>query len=138
MGAARPVNKIEVDEYGLSIAAGAYWNATFHLVEIQSFVALSSSRAPHLSTWPWWHVELRFDAGGRYLSDLLNLRGEDSLGHQEDIAAEGRALMARPHLRDDSGSSDCAPARHLSCRCDHIIKLQIRLWIDGYMKYQWR
>jgi hypothetical protein len=119
------VHEIHVDEDGLAVAASANRNLAVHLVEVQRLGAFVTGGSAHGLAGPRRDVAFRLDPGGRDLGDLLDRGREDTVGYEEDVAAETGTLVPGADLGDDPGGRDQAAAGHVADGDDHVVELQV-------------
>ena len=108
------VYEIHVDEDGLAVAASANRNLAVHLVEVQRLGAFVTGGPAHGLAGPWRDVVFRLDPGGRDLGDLLDRCWENTVGYEEDVAAEACTLVPGSDLGDDPGGRDQTAAGHVA------------------------
>ena len=125
MPAAGAVEELEVDVDGLAVAPDPGGDLMFHPVEVEGTGAFLTGGTADELAGARGHVELGLDPRGHDLGDLLHLGGQDAVGDEEDVGAEGRAFVAGADLGDDAAGDDRADAGDVAFGGDDVVELQV-------------
>ena len=126
--AARTVEEVEVQVHRETVAAEPDRQPRLHLVEEQRDVALGARRAPDLGAGLRRNEHLGIETRGEHLRGFDVLRREHTVGDEEDVGVETRALLAGPHLGDDAREPHrLLTPRNPALAHDDVVELEVLL-----------
>ena len=137
--AARAVEKVDVRKQRLAVTSEADRESAIHRVEQERAVTFLADGAPHGCAGARRHERLGLHACGAHLGGFDGLRGQHTVGDEEDVRIEAGTFLAGPHLGDHTRKPHrLGVAGELTVGDDDVVELEILVRRDRHPERQRR
>ncbi len=126
MGAAGPVQEVDVEVDRLAVARQAGRQAPGHAVEVERLVAVPAARPLGRPAGQRRDEHLGFEPGGHDERRLGRLGRQDAALDEEGVRIEREALVSGADLLDDPADPDHADAGDLGLEDHRVVELEVR------------
>src|SRR6266511_3511229 len=132
VGAAGPVEEVEVEEHRLAVPGQACREPPLHLVEVQGLVPVLAPGPGRGQAWHGRDEHLGLEPGGHDLGGDRRVDRQHAALNEEHVRVELRSLVPGPDVLDDAGDPKRTPPRDLRVDYAGVVALEVGIGGDAH------